>query len=118
MGEAEATFSDKPDKLNYNVELRKTGPEIIAKAGKKKDGVSLVSHDLKFTTSTGELSWKMVRPVIGHDLKVDNILRPKVASLVFNVRDRVYNLKLDRVPLRHSTITLEGNDKALVKSVS
>lgn len=116
--EAEISYSYKPDKKTYKMEAKKQGTAYLLKGEATKDGKVILSNDVNFESSNGKLKALLVRDTRKYDLTVDNLFKPKEATLLFKIEDREYNLKLDREPFKFINLKIDGNDKALIKSVS
>lgn len=94
------------------------GTAFTVKGEATKDGKVLLSNDLNFESSNGKLKAQLSRDTRSYDLSVDNVYKPREALLVFKIEDRVYNIQMNREPMKFINLKLDGNDKALIKSVS
>lgn len=116
--EAEISYSYKPDKKNYKFEAKKQGTAYLLKGEATKDGKVILSNDVNFESSNGKLKALLSRDYRSYDLTVDNVFKPKEAALKLTVKDRVYNIRMNREPLKFVNFKVEGNEQALIKNVS
>jgi len=114
--EADISYSYKPDKKTYKFEAKKQGSAYVMKGEAKKDGKVIMSNDVNFESSNGKLKALLSRDTRSYDLTVDNVFKPKEATLVFKIEDREYNIKMNREPLKYLNLKVNGNDKALIKN--
>nr|ABU97467.1 group 14 allergen Blo t 14 [Blomia tropicalis] len=114
--EADISYSYKPDKKTYVMEAKKQGTAYILKGEAKKDGTVIFSNDINFESSNGNLKALIKRDTRSYDLNVDNVFRPREATLLFKIKDREYNIKMDREPFKYINLKVDGNENALIKN--
>lgn len=112
----DTSYSYKPEKKHSVFEVKRTNGVFTLTGEVTKDGAIYMKNDLRLENH--KLKWTLTRDFRSYDLDVDNVLKPRQASLVLKVRDRVYNIKMERQPFKFMNLKVEGNDKAYIQKVN
>ena len=115
--DADITYSHKPDTKKINFELQKNKNALSFKGTDKRNGKDYFTTDGKFEKD-GKTKLSLTRDYRSYDLTLDNIYQPRVGTFMLKVKDRVYNVKMNREPFEKIDLKLEGNDAAYLKDVS